>query len=216
MLTLILLAMSLSIDAFAVALAQSMNSTKIPILSKLVICVLSIIYFGIAVWFGELISLFLPPAAEKILGVVLMFCICFWMLIQYLCQRKSKQLNETGGGKEKTLINISIQRIGLSFQIILNPMKSDLDHSHRINPREAFFLGTALSIDSINIGIGYALLGTVHIMAPIIVGLFQFAFLCLGDLVGQKLRSHTIKDSDRLQLVSITVMFALAIIRVFA
>lgn len=216
MFMLILLAMSLSIDAFAVALAQSMNSTKIPLRSKLVICLLSIIYFGAAVWFGEAISIFLSPAAEKILGIVLMFSICLWMLLQYVCQRHAKKLEKENTLKEQTLLCISIQEIGLSFQIIFNPMRHDIDGSKDISLKEAFLMGTALSIDSINIGMGYALLGSVHILAPLLVGLFQFTFLCVGDFIGTRLKKHKFKDSDHIQLVSISVMFALTIIRIFS
>jgi len=213
MFTLILLAMSLSLDAFAVALAQSMNSTKIPLLSKLIICLLSITYFGAAVWLGEILSVFLSPMAEKILGIVLMLAICLWMMIQYLCQRHAKKMLEQDIVKEKTLFCISLHEVGLSFQVIFNPMNSDTDGSKSISPKEALFMGTALSIDSINIGMGYALLGSVHLFAPLLVGLFQFAFLSLGDFIGTRLKTHKFKDSDRLQLVSIVVMFILTIIR---
>jgi len=189
-----LLAASLSLDALAIAVAYALKSTDIPLLSKLVVCALSIFYFGVAVFLGGAVSSFLSPNAAKIVGIGLMACICLWTLLQVLLGKK-----QGSPGK----------------QAIQNPMLCDIDQSHSISPFEAVFLGTALSVDSISVGIGYSLLGPVSLFAPLAVGLFQFAFLCLGGWIGRRFAALQAKRTDRLQLISIAVMFALILIRIF-
>jgi len=208
----ILLSVSLSLDAFVIAVAYALKSTRIPLVSKLVVCLISIIYFGAAVWLGGVISGFFSPEAAKIVGIALMSCICLWTLLQVILGKKE---NEAPEAASKTLFAMSLKPIGITVQVIRNPMLCDIDHSHSISPFEAIFLGTALSVDSISVGIGYSLLGPVSAIAPLTVGFFQFAFLCLGGWVGGRLAALQRARTDRLQLVSVAVMFALIMIRIF-
>jgi len=213
---LILLSASLSLDAFAVGAAHGLRATKIPILSKLIICLISILYFGLAIWLGERISAFLSPAAAKMIGIILMSGICLWMLMQVLLDKKPDEI--PGGSSEntsKTLFELPLSSIGLTFKIIRNPMLCDIDKSKSIGSVEALFLGTALSVDSISVGIGYSLLGHVSIFAPLMVGLFQFAFLSSGCRVGSGIHSFKLKNPNRLQIISVAVMFVLVIVRIF-
>jgi len=189
-----LLAASLSLDALAIAVAYALKSTRIPLLSKLVVCGISIFYFGAAVWLGGAVSSFLSPEIAKIVGIALMASICLWTLLQVLLGKKQGSLGT---------------------QVIRDPLLCDIDHSHHISPFEAIFLGTALSVDSISVGVGYSLLGPVRLFAPLAVGLFQFAFLCLGGWIGRRFAALHAKRTDRLQLVSIAVMFALILVRIF-
>jgi len=110
---------------------------------------------------------------------------------------------------------MSLKPLGITVQVIRNPMLCDIDRSRSISPFEAIFLGTALSVDSISVGIGYALLGPVGPLAPLAVGLCQFAFLCLGGWIGGRFAALKVKRADRLQLVAIAVMFVLIIVRIF-
>ncbi len=207
---LLLLSISLSLDAFVVSMAHGLKSTRIPFISKLIICFISIFYFGTAVLMGEYISSFFSPQTAKIIGIVLMSFLCLWMLLQVIFN-KDKDEDCT----ISVLFKHSIKSIGLTFAIIRNPMLCDLDKSKSIGPAEAFFLGTTLSVDSISVGIGYSLIGDVNPLAPLLVGLFQFIFLCGGNFIGVKFSSLKLKHTNKLQLVSVGVMFLLLIVRIF-
>lgn len=209
-----LLAISLSIDALAVSVAYGLKATRIPILSKLVICVISILYFGIAIWLGALISEFFHPETARILGIVLMSIICLWMLLQVLLSRSSAD-DESGDIPEKTLIEFSIKSVGLTFKLIRDPMLCDIDRSKSISPVEAIFLGTALSIDAFSIGLGYSLSGEINAFTPLAVGLCQLLFLWFGNWAGLKFRSTKLKISNKLQIVSVIIIFLLILVRIF-
>ena len=209
MLFLLLLSISLSLDAFAVSAAHALKSTRIPLCSKLIITFISILFFGSAMFLGEKVSTLFSPCASKIIGILLMLLICIWMLIQVLLHKKK-------GEEPKTIWHFSMRSLGLTFQIIRNPLLSDMDHSHSISPMEAIFLGVALSIDSISVGIGYSLIGSVNLLTPIFVGLFQLAFLYLGELIGQRITRFKNVNTDYLQLISVAVMFVLLILRIIS
>lgn len=207
----IFLAASLSLDAFAVAVAHGLHATKIPFFSKLIVCLISIVYFAISMFIGEGISRFFSPQAASVIGIVLMCGICLWMLLQVLLGSKKDQAQEP----PKTLFEFSLKTIGLTVKIIRNPMLSDIDGSRSISPTEAIFLGTALSVDSISTGIGYSLIGSVSIFAPLYVGMCQLLFLCVGEWLGKKAAGIHSLNTDYLQFVSIGVMLLLILVRIW-
>ena len=214
MLTILLLSVALSLDAFAVSFAHGLQKTRIPLFSKLVICVCSILYFGLSVWLGKWIAGFFSPRAASVVGIVLMAVICFYMLFSQLFPKRRKE--KPPGKDPKTLIDISIKSLHLSIQVIRNPMECDLDGSHSIGPGEALLLGTAVSIDSVNIGLGFALMGGMSVFAPLAVGICQFLFVFAGNALGLRCRKARFRHADRLPLLSVGIMFCLLLLRVFS
>lgn len=60
----------------------------------------------------------------------------------------------------------------------------DFDNSNDIDYKEAFFLGMALSLDSLCIGIGAVSLGINIFIFSILVAVLQFLFLSIGNFLG--------------------------------
>ena len=209
MLILLLLAVSLSLDAFAVSLAYGFRQTKIPFPSVLIIGLCSVFYFGAAVWFGEFISSFLPEKLASILGIVLMAFICLYMIFSLIVKSKPEEPH-----MPKTLVDFTLKSVGISIKIIRDPMLCDMDGSKSISAGEAFFLGTALSVDSISVGIGYSLTGAVNLWAPVLVGIIQFTLLTVGNIIGLQVNKNKIKHQDKLQFVSVAAMIILLILRI--
>ena len=211
MLTILLLSVALSLDAFAVSFAHGLQKTRISLLSKLVICVCSIIYFGISVWLGKWIAGFFSPWISSLIGIILMAVICVYMLCSQLLPKKKKPDRPA-----KTIIDITLKSLHLSIRVIRNPMECELDDSHSIGPGEAFLLGTALSVDSINIGLGFALMGGMPGWAPLAVGLCQFLFVYAGNALGLRCRAARFRHADKLPFLSIAIMFGLFIMRLIS
>ncbi len=209
----VLLAVCLSLDAFAVSMAYGLRATRIPLSSRLVICACSMAYFGVAFAFGNWIQNILPPGASSIIGTILMGGVCLWMLFQSFFSRPSKEKPQSLD--PKTLVHFRIKSLGISVEIIKNPMLCDVDGSKTISPLEALLLGTALSVDSVSVGIGYALLGVEGLWGTLWVGLFQFAFTWIGNALGLKMGLR-FPHSDKLQVISALVILALLIYRIVA
>ena len=81
--------------------------------------------------------------------------------------------------------------MGITIKIIKNPSSSDLDKSNIIDSKEALFLGLALSLDSLCIGIGFSMLNTFSMIFPVLTSCFQLFFLSLGNYCGKKLYSFS-------------------------
>ena len=64
---------------------------------------------------------------------------------------------------------------------------ADFDKSNNIDVKEALFLGLALSVDSIGIGIGGVNIGLNIYLFSILVSLFNVTFLIIGTLLGNKI-----------------------------
>lgn len=133
MLFIILLSISLSLDAFAVSAAHALKSTRIPFFSKLVITLISIMLFGCAMLLGGQVSTLFSPKVAKIIGINLMLLICVWMLIQVLLNKKKDNPPDKN-------IKSSKKSLKLPLKIIKNPLLSDIDNSQSISPIEAIFL----------------------------------------------------------------------------
>lgn len=63
----------------------------------------------------------------------------------------------------------------------------DFDHSKSIDPKEAFILGFALSLDGFGIGISSSMIGVNSIFFAFLVAAFQSLFLSLGNQLGIKI-----------------------------
>lgn len=73
----------------------------------------------------------------------------------------------------------------------------DFDHSKSIDPKEAFILGIALSLDGFGIGISSTMIGVNSLLFAIFVAVFQLLFLSLGNFFGIKINQVS-KISDKI------------------
>lgn len=213
MLFVVFLSISLSLDALAISLAFGLKKTKIGLSAKVVICLISIIYFSLSLRFGQLISAFFDPKTASVIGIAMMAAICLYFTLNALKKPDDKGEN-SDPPKSRALLNWNLNFLGITIKIIKNPMLSDLDKSNTISLREGIYLGTALSIDSISVGIAYSLSGHIVPLAPVLIGVFQFAFIYLGNFIGLHINKSSSNYSPRLQLVSCAVMWILLIVRI--
>lgn len=205
---LVVMAVSLSLDALGVSLTYGLRRVRIPAGSLLMMSLISALYFGIACLFGRVLGHLLPQSSARLISMLLLALLCIWMTAQTLLAPR-----EGAGSRPKTLARLSLQSLGITVTIIRNPMLADMDSSKSIDCREAVFLASALSMDSIGIGISYAMLGAVNLLAPLVVGLFQFTFVCAGNAIGMRLAERSGIRQYRLQVISCAVLWAMFIIR---
>lgn len=85
------------------------------------------------------------------------------------------------------MYNIFLKSLGITISIIRDPISSDLDNSKKIDAKEAAYLGVALSIDSICIGIGISVIGLSSLVFPILTAIFQLLFLSVGTFLGKRI-----------------------------
>ena len=71
--------------------------------------------------------------------------------------------------------------------VLFDPIPFDLNKSNAIDIKEAFLLGTALSLDSVCVGIGSSIGGYSSSYFPLLVALFQLLFMFIGMFIGKKI-----------------------------
>jgi putative sporulation protein YtaF len=183
--SIVLLSVTLSIDALFAGFSYGLSGTRIPWLSKFIICAFSVIYAAVALLLGSALAGFLPPLAGKVIGAAVLAALGLSMILKSRLKPKGKLAPDTDGGAPRTLCKIIIKSFGITIEILKNnPAAGDIDNSGIIDIKEALILGFALSVDSLGAGIGSALSGLCSLYIPPVVGLCQLAFLSAGLFAG--------------------------------
>lgn len=208
-LNVILLAISLSIDAFGIGISYSIRKVSIPFFAKIIISVISIIMTGISFVIGNTILLFINENVAKFIGCFMLIALGVWTIIQGF---KSNNEEKKGTQENKTL-SFFIKPLNVTIQIIKNPKKFDIRTSKHIDILESLYLGVSLSIDSLVVGISYAVVGGSSYLIPLYVGIAQFIFLSLGEILGRKIASIKNVDPKVFIIVSGAILILLSIVR---
>lgn len=140
-------------------------------------------------YLGTILSSVFPDYLTNYIGCLLLVCMGFWVILQSFHTDKKSLPNTSINKLEKSpkIHEFFMKGFGITIQIIRNPISSDLDQSKKIDAIEAFYLGIAMSIDSICVGIGSSILGFRSWLFPILVAVFQLLFLFLGKKMGKTL-----------------------------
>lgn len=188
-LTYLLLAFSSSIDSFGIGITYGIKSTQITSIAKLVLFLISLCISTLSISVGKFIYSLLPPFFCNIIGFLILILMGLFIIFQSL--KGSKRTASSNKNSKKRIYSLFIKSFGITIQIIKNPINSDLDNSKNIDGKEALYLGFALSLDSLCIGFGNAMLGMSSFIFPILVASFQLIFLSLGLIFGNKLKEVT-------------------------
>ena len=190
-----LLALALSFDCLGVGLSYGLKQMILPWYGVIIICGCSGMVLALSMFLGRWAGGYLPAEWMPVPGALLLTGLGLFML-----SRSFKELVEEDDG-EAPLFQIEIARFGIVVQILKEPHHADLDHSGRINTREAVWLGFALSMDSCGAGIGMAMLG----YSPVITSLCTAAGGCiclwLGLSIGQHAGEASVWQSRRWKLL---------------
>ena len=177
----ILLAISTSIDSFGIGITYGVKNTKISLPAILILIIISISITSLSLCFGNILLLLLPNFILYFLGSFLLILMGVFIIFQSIY--KPKKLKKKDSSKKT--YHFFIESLGLTIQIIKDPISSDLDNSKNIDWKEALYLGIALSIDSFCIAISGTFLGINSFIFPIMVASFQIIFISFGKFVGK-------------------------------
>ncbi len=203
-LTCMLLALSTSIDSIGIGLTYGIRDITISRQAKIILFIISLIISSISILIGNTLNNILSKEITNIIGSLILFFIGIIILVQTL-KREKRQ--------EKKVYKLFIKFLGITIKIIKDPISSDFDNSKKIDSKEAIYLGTALSLDSFSVGIGAGMLGSISIIFPLIVSLFQIIFLSLGRNIGEKLNKKIHIPSKIWSILSAVLLILIGIVR---
>lgn len=106
-------------------MAYGLNNTKVPMISKIVIFILSVIYTSVAILIGNQLKNVLPESVIKVIGSFVLFLIGLNML------------SKANNGKKDGYV------------------ESDIDNSGTIDIKEAILLSSSLSADAFFTGMTF-------------------------------------------------------------
>lgn len=186
--TYFILALSVSIDSFGIGITYGIRNTKIFKVAKVILFSISILVTSLSIHLGSFLSNVFSETFTKWIGACFLILMGLWIIYQALNTKKEEEkvLNNTSS---PTIYEFMIRFLGITIQIIRNPISSDLDNSKGIDWKESIYLGLCLSIDSLCIGICSSMIGYSSFLFPILVASFQLIFLSIGRILGNKIFS---------------------------
>ncbi len=206
MLESILLVLSLCVDACVASFAYGTNKIKIPIKSNLVLTAISTLFLMLALGVGTFIQDFLPNNTGSFFCFIILFLLGFMRLFEGLLKNYLNKKALSPNNIEVTLFN---------FKLVLNVYAdvtlADLDHSKSLSTKESLYLGIALSLDSLVVGLGVALAPISFVQVTIFSIVFHFIAIILGCFLGSKCAEKI--DVD-LSWLSGAILILLAILKI--
>ncbi|MCF2943120.1 MntP/YtaF family protein [Paenibacillus tarimensis] len=213
LLSLLLLALAVSLDGFGVGITYGLRQIRIPVFSVVIIVICSGLVIWVSMLAGGWLTGLLSPAFANYIGAGILIAIGSWALFQFWRQHLalsdeasddpcSKGQADVGASRAEahwndrtkteqgepvsavTLIKIEIKRWGLVIQILRSPQAADMDRSGTISSYEAVLLGAALSLDAFGAGLGAAMLGFSPLFTSVLIAFSSGLFLLMGLHVG--------------------------------
>jgi putative sporulation protein YtaF len=197
-----------------VGFAYGLKGTKIPLSSKIVICIFSVVYSALGLIFGNMLANVLPSNIGEIIGTVFLSLIGIAMIYKALRNQKSKPAKKKQK-KDGTIFKIFIKSMGITIQILKNPDKGDFDNSGVIDLKEAFVISLAISVDAICAAIASALIGLNVWYLPFLIGAIQMLFLTIGLFGGKFLKNKFNLKEKYMSILSGAMLLLLSIIKLF-
>ena len=210
------LAISSSIDSFGIGITYGIRNTKISNLAKFILFIISFVVSFFAVYFGDFLKDLLPDNIANYIGAFLLILLGGFVLFQALRKNivKDNKIYEEVFSEPK-IYRFFIKFLGITIQIIKDPISSDLDKSNLIDGKEAVFLGVALSLDSFAIGISSGILGIHSLLFPILVSVFQLLFISFGNSIGYFLNNFNKIPEYIWSIISGILLIVIGIVKFF-
>ena len=210
---LIVLAVALSIDAFGIGISYGVRKINFKILSLAIISFISILFSSISLWFGNIISSIFSEKITSFISIFILIMLGIFIIKKGLEKNDQKLIPESIEDNEhKSICSLFIKSLGITINIIKTPSLCDSNNSSKIDPKEAFYLGIALSIDCIGTSIAISSFNKYTFLFPIFVVIFQLTFLLSGIILGKK---TTLKflDESKISLISGLILIIIGLLR---
>ena len=171
---------------FGIGISYGVRNIRISFVSKFILFFVSCFVSFLSVFFGKFLTSILSDFFVNFISSFILFFIGFVILIKCFFDKSS-----------------------------LDDSYFDFNHSNIIDPKEAFFLSFALSLDSFGIGISSSLIGVNPLFFVFCIAVFQFIFLNFGFFLGFKIKKLDIVSDKFCSFVSAFLLFAIRFFSTF-
>ena len=168
-----ILIIPLVLDSLVVSFAYQTNHIQIPLVSKLILSLISALFLALSFIFSHMIIAYVDHKIFNIVGCLMLGSIGLFNIIKPVL-------------KHSHFIQKHPTRL---LTILIDEIKADQDNSKILNINEAIILGISLSIDSLILGLGMANI-TNHLLLMLMLFLFNLLALVMGEKLSQLMTKH--------------------------
>ncbi len=183
----LLIALAVCIDTFAIGLSYGLKDIKIPKISILTINIVTLIFLCLSMFFGNIIKKFLTHHTASLISFFILMGLGFLFIIEgyieyYLEKNKNNMVNKN--------FQIKLSKFRIIIDVVMDCTKADTNVSGDIDFKEALYLGTALSLDSLGVGFGSGI-GDISYLQVLIMAFFLNLLAIVGGLyLGKKMKKQ--------------------------
>lgn len=200
-----LLILVVSLDAFVASIAYGSKKIKIPFPSILIINIVSSLFLGLSILFGFLLKRIIPGNITTTISFFLLFILGIYSLFESLIKG---YLSSRPNSSKK--VKLKLFDISFIINIYIDETKADFDDSKKLDSKEALYLGTALSLDSLTIGFSNSF-GNINYLYTIV---FSMIVGIMGVRSGLLLGEKIVKKSNiNLSWLAGTILIVLAFLK---
>ncbi|WP_317367947.1 manganese efflux pump [uncultured Tyzzerella sp.] len=213
-LQLLILALALSIDAFGIGISYGVRKINFKISSLAIISFIALLFSSVSIWFGGIISSIFSEKITSFISILILVILGLFIIKKGL--EKDDDVDNvyvpTINSENKNIYSLFIKSLGITINIIKTPSICDLNKSLKIDPKEAFYLGIALSLDCIATSIAICSFKGYAFLFPIFIVIFQLTFLLLGTLLGKKTIIKCL-DENKISITSGLILIIIGFLR---
>ncbi len=203
--TLLLLALSISLDSFGIGVSYGIKKIKVGVVPLLIISSISLATLLFSWTAGQLFLRMIPIKTAKLFSCSLLIGLGCGFFVQALLDSLYPAY------EERIIKKIRIKSFRIVINIIREPSTSDMDCSGCINIKEALYIGVALSIDALSIGVAAAVYGVPIIYFLAIAFLLNIFLLKFGEFSGKKFGQ--LISEKYLKFVSGTIIILMGVLK---
>ncbi len=207
MLETILLVLSVSIDSFLASIAYGTSKIRIPLLSALIVDIISASMLGFSLLIGGFLQNYISSNIAKIISFFILFFLGIYRLFESLLKSYIKKRSHNFSP-----LTFKVFDFKFVLQVYADEVKADFDKSKILTSKEAFYLAFALSLDSLAVGFGSSLIFINYIQVFIVALIIGLVAILLGAFIGRKFIENT---NLNLSWLSGAMLIILAFLRAF-
>ena len=212
-LQLLVLALALSIDAFGIGISYGVRKINFKISSLVIISFIALLFSSISIWLGTVIANIFSKNITSFISILILVILGLFIIKKGIEKDDDKPISSYDTNNEhKNIYSLFIKSLGITINIIKTPSICDLNNSLKIDPKEALYLGIALSLDCIGTSIAISSFGRYTFLFPIFIVIFQLTLLLLGTFLGKKTIVKFL-DESKISITSGLILITIGFLR---
>ena len=182
----ILFSLALSLDSFITFFGYGASKINVRIKPLLLTILINILMLLSGIILGKSLSYFLSDNFSKYFSFSLLLIVG---IIKFFSEIIKMWLSKVA--KKNNKIKISIFNFNLFLDVVVDPLKADVDKDKNLSIKEAIIIGIILSFDSLCVGFGIGIENNFSYLIILFSFIINFSFSVFGNYLGKKITKKT-------------------------